>query len=152
MTAAGPADPAFDPSRYQDPETIAEILRTAQTIAVVGLSAKPSRPSHGVAAYLQRQGYRIIPVNPTEQEVLGERSYPSLRDVPVPVDIVDVFRRAEAVPEVARDAVAIGAKVLWLQLGIISPEAAAIAEAGGLTVIMDRCTAIEHRRWKRAQA
>ncbi|MDI3342074.1 MAG: CoA-binding protein [Sphaerobacter sp.] len=149
MTAAGPADPAFDPSRYQDPETIAEILRTAQTIAVVGLSAKPNRPSHGVAAYLQRQGYRIIPVNPTEQEVLGERSYPSLRDVPVPVDIVDVFRRAEAVPEVARDAVAIGAKVLWLQLGIISPEAAAIAEAGGLTVIMDRCLAVDHQRWLR---
>lgn len=129
-----------------------DVLRRAlagtRTIAVVGLSSKPDRPSHDVAAYLQRAGYRIVPVNPRETEVLGEPAYATLRDIPaeVPIDIVDVFRRAEETPEVARDAVAIGARTLWLQLGIANDEARAIAEEGGLTVIMDRCLKVDHRR------
>lgn len=124
--------------------TIIDLLRTARTIAVVGLSAKPDRPSHDVAAYMQRNGYKIIPVNPNETEVLGERSYPSLRDIPEPVDIVNVFRRSEAVPPIAQEAVEIGAKALWLQLGVISPEGKEIAEQGGLRVIMDRCIKVDH--------
>lgn len=129
-----------------------DVLRRAlagtRTIAVVGLSSKPDRPSHDVAAYLQRAGYRIVPVNPRETEVLGEPAYATLRDIPaeVPIDIVDVFRRAEETPEVARDAVAIGARTLWLQLGIANDEARAIAEEGGLTVVMDRCLKVDHRR------
>jgi hypothetical protein len=116
------------------------------TIAVVGLSSRPGRPSFEVARYLQRHGYRIVPVNPNETEVLGEPAYASLRDLPadLPVDVVDVFRRAEHTPEVARDAVAIGAKVLWLQEDIVSEEAAAIATDGGLDVIMGVC--IRHVR------
>jgi predicted CoA-binding protein len=97
-----------------------------------------------VARYLQRQGYRIIPVNPNEREVLGERAYPSLRAVPVPVDVVDVFRRPEYVPEVVDDAIAIGAPVLWLQQGVIHPQAAQRAQAAGLAVVMDRCIKVEH--------
>lgn len=127
---------------------IRRILGETRTIAVVGLSSKPDRPSHDVAAYLQRAGYRIVPVNPRETEVLGELSYATLRDIPadLPIDIVDVFRRAEETPEVARDAVAIGARTLWLQLGIANDEARAIAEDAGLTVIMDRCLKVDHRR------
>lgn len=127
---------------------IRRILGETRTIAVVGLSSKPDRPSHDVAAYLQRAGYRIVPVNPRETEVLGELSYATLRDIPadLPIDIVDVFRRAEETPEVARDAVAIGARTLWLQLGIANDEACAIAEDAGLTVIMDRCLKVDHRR------
>lgn len=127
---------------------IRRILGETRTIAVVGLSSKPDRPSHDVAAYLQRAGYRIVPVNPRETEVLGEVSYATLRDIPadLPIDIVDVFRRAEETPEVARDAVAIGARTLWLQLGIANDEARAIAEDAGLTVIMDRCLKVDHRR------
>ena len=120
------------------------VLREARTIAVVGLSSKPHRPSFGVAAYLQRQGYRIIPVNPNEDEVLGEQAYPTLRDVPVQVDVVDVFRAADALPDIARDAVAIGAKVLWTQFDVINAEGARIADEAGLTVVMDRCIKIEH--------
>lgn len=129
-------------------EAIRRILGATRTIAVVGLSSKPDRPSHDVAAYLQRAGYRIVPVNPRETEVLGEPAYATLRDVPadVPIDLVDVFRRAEETPEVARDAVAIGAKALWLQLGIANDEARAIAEEAGLAVIMDRCLKVDHRR------
>lgn len=117
------------------------LLGDAETIAVVGLSSKPSRPSYEVAAYLQEHGYRIVPVNPTETEVLGERAYPSLLDVPadVRIDVVDVFRRAEETPAVARDAVAVGAKVLWLQDGIMSDEAYRIASDAGLEVIMGVC-------------
>ena len=115
-----------------------------KTIAVVGLSSDPARPSYGVARYLQRQGYRIIPVNPNEQKVLGEQAYPSLREVPVPVDVVDVFRRPDAVPEIVEDAIAIGAPVLWLQQGVIHPQAAARAQAAGLAVVMDRCMKVEH--------
>jgi len=122
------------------------LLGDGHTIAVVGLSSRPGRPSFEVARYLQRHGYRIVPVNPNETEVLGEPAYASLRDLPadLPVDVVDVFRRAEHTPEVARDAVAIGAKVLWLQEDIVSEEAAAIATDGGLDVIMGVC--IRHVR------
>ena len=117
------------------------LLGEARVIAVVGISSKPWRPSHDVASYLQEHGYRIIPVNPNETEVLGEPAYPTLLDIPedVRVDVVDVFRRAEHTPEVARDAVAIGARLLWLQEGIVSDEAARIASEGGLDVIMGVC-------------
>ena len=129
-------------------DVIRRILDATRTIAVVGLSSKPDRPSHDVAAYLQRAGYRIVPVNPRETEVLGEPAYATLRDIPadLPIDLVDVFRRAEETPEVAREAVAIGARTLWLQLGIANDEARAIAEDAGLTVIMDRCLKVDHRR------
>ncbi len=122
------------------------LLGSAKTVAVVGLSSRPGRPSYEVASYLQGHGYRIVPVNPRETTVLGETAYPSLLDLPsdLSIDVVDVFRRAEHTPEVARGAVAIGAKVLWLQEGIISDEAAAIATAGGLDVIMGVC--IKHVR------
>ena len=122
------------------------ILRGVRNIAVVGLSSKPERHSYNVAAYLKEVGYRIIPVNPNETEVLGERAYPSLRDVPEPIDLVDVFRRPEYTPDVARDAVQVGARVLWLQLGIVNEEARRIAEEAGLSVIMDACLMIEHDR------
>ena len=117
------------------------LLGDAHTIAVVGLSSNPDRPSNSVAAYLQDHGYRIVPVNPNETEVLGERAYPSLRHLPedLHVDVVDVFRRAEATPDVARDAVAIGARVLWLQAGIVSEDAYRIASDAGLEVIMGVC-------------
>jgi len=122
------------------------LLVDVHTIAVVGLSSRPGRPSLEVARYLQAHGYRIVPVNPNETEVLGEQAYPSLRDLPpdLAIDVVDVFRRAEQTPAVARDAVAIGAKVLWLQEDIVSEEAATIATAGGLDVIMGVC--IRHVR------
>ncbi len=123
----------------------ADLLRSHKTLAVVGLSSDPSRPSYRVSAYMQREGYKIIPVNPTETEVLGERCYPSLAEVPGPVEFVDVFRRAESCPEVARDAVAKGAKVLWLQQGIVSPEARRIAEDAGLDYVEDRCVMVVHR-------
>lgn len=125
-----------------------QLLGDARTVAVVGLSSKPDRPSHGVAAYLQSHGYRVVPVNPKETEVLGERAYPSLLDVPgdLRVDVVDVFRRAEETPEVARQAVAIGAKVLWLQEGIVNDEAYRIADDGGLDVIMGVCIRTTRRR------
>ncbi|HTZ19828.1 MAG TPA: CoA-binding protein [Opitutaceae bacterium] len=122
------------------------ILREARTIAVVGLSGDSAKPSHEVAAYLQAQGYRIIPVNPRGGVILGETVYADLRAVPEPVDLVDVFRPAAACLEVARAAVAVGAKTLWLQLGIVNDEAAALAHAAGLAVVMDRCTLREHRR------
>ena len=122
-----------------------QILATAKTIAVVGLSHRSERPSYTVAAYLQRQGYRIIPVNPNLTEALGEKAYPNLRDIPERVDIVDVFRRSEHVPAAVEDAIAIGAKVLWLQIGVIHEEAAARAEAAGLTVVRDNCIAVSHR-------
>jgi predicted CoA-binding protein len=129
----------------QEQTLIAEIIHEAKVIAVVGLSPNPARPSHGVAQYLQARGFVIIPVNPQVDEVLGEKSYPSLRDVLVPIDIVDVFRQPEHVPAIAQDAVAIGAKALWTQLGVISSEGAEIARRGGLKVIMDRCLKVEHQ-------
>ena len=121
--------------------TLRSILDEARTIAVVGLSSKPHRDSYGVAQYLQRHGYRIVPVNPNETEVLGEKAYPSLLDLPtdVAIDIVDVFRKADETPSVAEQAVRAGAKVLWLQEGIVNHEARRIAENGGLTVVMGLC-------------
>jgi predicted CoA-binding protein len=120
------------------------ILTSARTIAVVGLSANPRRPSHGVARYLQRTGYRIIPVNPNLDEVLGERAYPSLRDIPQPVDVVDVFRRSEFVGPIVDDAIAIKAAAVWLQDGVIDEAAAARARASGLDVVMDDCMMRRH--------
>jgi uncharacterized protein len=142
---------AGQPGRVSDPEhpslrELRAILGDAHTIAVVGLSSDRWRPSYEVAEYLQRHGYRIIPVNPNETDVLGERAYPSLRDVPEPVDVVDVFRRPEHTPEVARDAVAIGAKVLWLQMGIVNEEANRIASEAGLDVIMGVCMKTANRQ------
>ena len=122
------------------------ILGDARIIAVVGLSSKPHRDSHEVAEWLQEKGYRIIPVNPNETEVLGEKAYPSLLDVPERVDAVDVFRRAEETPEVARQAVAVGARVLWLQMDIVNDEARRIAEEGGLDVVMGVCIRTTHQR------
>ncbi len=140
------ATPTLDLTAYQDAATIQRLLREAKTIAIVGLSSNTLRASHFVGFYLQRHGYRIIPVNPREREVLGERSYPSLLDVPEPIDIVDVFRASDAVPGIAREAVQVKAKALWLQYGVISPEGIAIAEEGGLQVIVDRCMKVEHAR------
>ena len=131
-------------------EDVQRILKQTKTIAVVGLSDKPDRDSYQVAAYLQQQGYRIIPVNPRAKEVLGEKAYPSLRDVPEPVDVVDIFRRSEDVPPIVDDAIAIGAKVVWMQSGIVNEEAAARAEAAGLKVIMDACMRSAHRSLRAA--
>lgn len=131
---------------YQDERTIRDILLRARTVAIVGLSPNVLRPSNFVGFYLQRHGYHIVPVNPREREILGEKSYPSLNDIPFPVDVVDVFRAPDAVPGIAREAVEIGAKALWLQFGVISPEGAEIAREGGLEVVMDRCMKVEHAR------
>jgi predicted CoA-binding protein len=125
---------------------IPELLRGSRVIAVVGLSSKTSRPSNGVATYMQRQGYRIIPVNPNETEVLGERAYARLEDVPEKVDIVDVFRRPEFVPEVVESAIGIGARAVWMQEGVVHQAAADRARQAGLSVVMDRCLLKEHRR------
>jgi len=125
---------------------IRRILTTARVLAVVGLSANWYRPSYFAAKYMLDHGYRIVPVNPSYQDVLGQRCYPRLADIPVAVDLVDCFRQAETMPELAREAVAIGAKVLWMQLGIRSDEAAAIAGDAGLDVVQDRCVKIEHAR------
>jgi len=125
---------------------IAAILDEAHTIAVVGLSARRFRPSYGVAEYLQRAGYRIIPVNPNIAEVLGEASYPSLEAIPGPVDIVDIFRRAEHVPAIVEAAIRKGAKTIWMQEGVVHEEAARRAESAGLAVVMDRCILKDHRR------
>jgi uncharacterized protein len=127
-------------------EELRSILGSAHTIAVVGLSSKVWRPSYEVASYLQGRGYRIIPVNPKETEVLGERAFPTLLHVDVPVDAVDVFRRAEFTPEIARQAVQIGANVLWLQEGIVDEEAFRIGTEGGLDVVMGACMMHERRR------
>ncbi len=124
---------------------IEEILRECKTVAVVGLSPRPNRPSHSVSAYLQDNGYRIVPVNPMVDEVLGEQSYPDLESIPFHVELVDVFRRSEEVPTVVEQAIRAGAEAVWLQLGVIHHEAAARAAEHGLDVVMDKCTAIEHR-------
>jgi predicted CoA-binding protein len=138
---------SFDLTRYQDPLTIQRMLFSAKTIAIVGLSRNTLRASYFVGFYLQRHGYRVIPVNPRETEILGEKSYASLRDVPVPVDIVNVFRAPDALPGIAKDAVAIGAKCLWCQFGVINEQGARIAEDGGVAVVMDRCIKVEHARY-----
>lgn len=129
-----------------DIQTLRRILSENRTIAVVGLSAKWHRPSFFAAKYLQDHGYRIIPVNPNYDEILGEKSYPDLRSVPDPVDVVDLFQRAERVPPYVDDAVAIGARVVWMQIGIINEQAAARARGAGLDVVMNRCMKIEHAR------
>jgi predicted CoA-binding protein len=133
-------------SQYQDPMVIRQILHTAQTIAIVGLSSNPLRPSNFVGFYLQRHGYRVVPVNPNEREVLGEPVYASLSEVPFHVDVVDVFRAPPFVPAIAEEAVRIGAGALWLQFGVISAEGARIARQGGLQVVVDRCMKVEHAR------
>jgi predicted CoA-binding protein len=130
----------------EDINTLRRILKQSRSIAVVGLSANWWRPSYFAAKYMQEHGYRIIPVNPAYPEVLGEKCYASLRDIPEKVDIVDCFRKSEEIPPIAADAVAIGAKVLWMQIGVINHDAAATARAAGLDVVMDRCVKIEHAR------
>ena len=141
------SDSDLDLARYQDPLEIQRVLHSAKTIAIVGLSGNELRPSNFVGYYLKRHGYQVIPVNPREAEILGEKSYPSLLDIPVPVDVVDVFRAPEALPGIARDAVAIGAGTLWCQFGVINEEGNQIATDAGLTVIVDRCLKIEHARY-----
>ena len=130
-------------------DAIAEILKQYKTIAVVGLSSNPARPSYEVAKYLQSVGYRIIPVNPNESEVLGEKSYARLEDVPEKIDIVDIFRRPVDVPPVVESAIRVGAKVVWMQMGITNAEAAEKARAAGMTVVEDACLFVEHRRRSR---
>ncbi len=125
---------------------ITEILQDYRVVAVVGLSTDPSRPSYQVAQYLQGHGYRIVPVNPGCREILGERCYASLKDIPFPVDIVDIFRKVEAIPAIVADAIAVGDKVVWMQLGLEEPQAARTARQAGLRVVMDRCLKIEHTR------
>ena len=137
----------FDLTRYQDPLTIQRAIHGAKTIAIVGLSNNPMRASYFVGFYLRRHGYRVVPVNPRESEVLGEPSFKSLRDVPGHVDIVNVFRAPDALPAIAEDAVAIGASTLWCQFTVINEEGGRIAEAGGLSVVMDRCLKVEHARY-----
>jgi predicted CoA-binding protein len=128
---------------------IRELLTTAHVIAVVGLSGRKHRPSFGVSEYMQRAGYRIIPINPNESLILGEKSYASLEDVPEKIDIVDIFRRSEFVPEIVEQAIRAGAGAIWMQEGVIHEEAAARAQAAGLTVVMDRCILKEHQRLSR---
>ena len=129
-----------------DGDPITKILRESRTIAVVGLSSNPMRPSHEVSEYMQSAGYRIIPVNPNEMEVLGEKSYARLEDVPEKIDVVDIFRRAEFVPQVVESAIRVGARVVWMQLGIEDKEAAEKARGAGLAVVEDACILIEHKK------
>jgi predicted CoA-binding protein len=130
---------------------VAELLQGSKTIAVVGLSSKRFRPSYGVAEYLRRSGYRIIPVNPGETEVLGEKSYPDLDSVPEAIDIVDIFRRSEFVPEIVEAAIRTGAKLIWMQEGVFHEAAARRAEEAGIAVVMDRCILKDHRRMAAAR-
>ena len=137
----------IDLSRYQNPSTIQRVVHNARTIAIVGLSPNELRASYFVGYYLKRHGYHVIPVNPREQEILGQKSYKALTDLPSPVDIVNVFRAPDALPAIAADAVKIGAGNLWCQFGVINEEGARIAEAGGVSVVMDRCLKVEHARY-----
>src|SRR5690349_19929397 len=137
----------LDMAEYQNPQVIRRALLSSRTVAIVGLSPNPLRASYFVGYYLQRHGNRIVPVNPKGQEILGETCYPSLSTMPVPMDVVDVFRRPDAVTAIAEEAVKIGAKTLWLQFEVISPEGAAIAQAGGQDVVMNRCMKVEHARY-----
>ncbi|WP_243060048.1 CoA-binding protein [Nocardioides sp. SR21] len=136
-----------DLGRYQDPTTIQRVLNGARTIAVVGLSSNELRASYFVGYYLLRHGYRVIPVNPRETEILGEPSYATLGDVPVPVDVVNVFRAPDALPAIAEETVAIGAGALWCQFGVVNDEGNRIAEDGGVSLVVDRCIKIEHARY-----
>ncbi len=144
--------PIFSPADNHDRQvaTIKRLLASVRTLAVVGFSSDANRAGYYVPAYMQRQGYRIIPVNPYLREGLQETAYPDLRSVPEPVDLVLIFRRSEAVPPVVDDAIAIGAKAVWMQLGIVHAAAAAAAQAAGLDVVMDRCIMVEHRRYGQA--
>ena len=121
-----------------------EILASSRVIAVVGLSSNPERPSYLVASYLKENGYKIIPVNPNENDILGEKSYPDIASIPQPVDVVDIFRRPEDVPAIVEGAIGIGAKAVWMQEGVVNEEAAAMAKRAGLKVVMDRCMKKEH--------
>lgn len=132
---------------HQDPETIQRVLNGARTIAVVGLSPNALRASNFVGFYLKRHGFRVLPVNPRETEILGEPSVAGLTDLTEPVDVVNIFRAPDAVPAIAREAVAIGAKAIWTQFGVVCEEGARIAQDGGLDVVMDRCIKIEHARY-----
>jgi len=129
--------------------TEGKILNSSRTIAVVGLSSKPDRPSYKVASHLKEQGYKIIPVNPTEKEILGELCYPALASIPESVDVVDIFRRSEEVPPIVEEAMRIGAKAVWMQEGVINEEAAARAREAGLMVVMDKCMRKEHQKLKK---
>jgi uncharacterized protein len=133
---------------FQNPSdaTIRDVLASPRTIAVVGCSPNPERDSHRIARLLQEKGHRVIPVNPGHQEILGEKCYRTLRDIPEPVDMVDIFRRSEHVAPIVGEAIDIGAKIIWMQLGVIDAAAASKAQEAGLTVVMDRCPAIEYRR------
>ena len=137
----------FDLSRYQDPLTVQRVLHTAKTVAIVGLSKNQLRASYFVGFYLRRHGYRVIPINPRETEIFGEKSFNRLVDVPVPVDIVNVFRAPDALPAIAAEAVKIHAGNLWCQFSVINEEGGRIAEDGGLSVVMDRCIKVEHARY-----
>jgi predicted CoA-binding protein len=137
----------MDLQPYQNPTAIQRVLHTSTTIAIVGLSANELRASYFVGYYLKRHGYRVIPVNPRESQILGETSYPSLADVPVPIDVVNVFRAPAALPGIARETVAAGAATMWCQFGVINEEGTRIAEDAGLTVVVDRCLKIEHARY-----
>ena len=137
----------FDLARYQDPLTIQRVIHNARRIAIVGLSSNPLRASYFVGFYLKRHGYEIVPVNPREAEILGEKSYASLTEVPGRIDIVNVFRAPDALPAIASEAVKIHAGSLWCQFTVINQEGARIAEEGGLAVIMDRCIKVEHARY-----
>ena len=139
--------PGFDLSRYQDPLTIQRVIHTAKTIAIVGLSPNELRASYFVGFYLLRHGYHVIPVNPREREIFGVQSFKRLTDVPRHVDVVDVFRAPSALPQIAEDAVTIGASTLWCQFTVVNEEGARIAEAGGVSVVMDRCLKVEHARY-----
>jgi predicted CoA-binding protein len=128
---------------------IPEILKSAHTIAVVGISSNPMRASNGVSEYLKRAGYRVIPVNPNEREVLGEKCYARLEDIPEKIDLVDIFRRSEYVPDIVESAIRVGARAVWMQEGVIHEDAAERARQAGLDVVMDRCTLKEHRKLAR---
>jgi len=132
--------------KINDQETITEILENCKTIAVVGLSSDPGRPSHGVASYMRRRGYKVIPVNPNETEVFGDKAYASLEDVPEPIDLVDIFRRSSEAGKAVDEAIAVGAKAVWLQEGVIDKAAAVRAQDAGLLVVMDLCWLKEHAR------
>ena len=133
------------------PEEITAILQDYKVVAVVGVSPKPERPSFQVAHYLKEHGYRMVPVNPGQKEILGEKCYPSLKDIPFPVEIVDIFRNVEAIPAIVDEAIEVGAKVVWMQLGLAEPVSARKAREAGLKVVMDRCMKIEHSRMAQAE-
>lgn len=136
------------PAEYQDADEIRSLLRGARTVAVVGLSSNVLRASHFVGFYLQRHGYRVIPVNPRETEVLGEPAYPSLLEVPEPIDVVDVFRAPDALPGIVEEAIQVDARALWCQYGVVHLDASRRAHEAGLTVVVDRCMKVEHARYQ----